>query len=347
MDPELIRRLPKTDLHVHLDGSLRLSHADRAGARARRSPLPSETEDGLRETGVPSRTTATSASTWRASATRWRCCRTPRRWSARPSSCARTARHEGVRYLEIRFAPQLHVRAGFEMTDVVRAVDRGLRRAADAVQRAARGRVGRRSRRFVAGMILCALRFFTPEFSPGYRRFFEALPEAPRAGGLRRGQPGGRARRRAPRHEEGLLVVGVDLAGQEKGYPAEDHRVGLPGRARGVPRQDRARRRGLRPGVDLPGHRRLHADRIGHGTWLFDETQDPRPAHHGPPGVRGAARAVHRRQAHHDRGLPDLEPADRARAGRRPAPPPVRRDAQAPALHDVLHGQPPGLATRR
>ena len=24
MDPELIRRLPKTDLHVHLDGSLRL-----------------------------------------------------------------------------------------------------------------------------------------------------------------------------------------------------------------------------------------------------------------------------------------------------------------------------------
>jgi hypothetical protein len=31
----------------------------------------------------------------------------------------------------------------------------------------------------VAGIILCALRFFQAEFSTGYRRFFEALLEAP------------------------------------------------------------------------------------------------------------------------------------------------------------------------
>src|SRR5688572_31373640 len=39
---------------------------------------------------------------------------------------------EGVRYLEVRFAPQLHVRPGLDGIQVLAAVDRGLRRARDA-----------------------------------------------------------------------------------------------------------------------------------------------------------------------------------------------------------------------
>ena len=46
MDKDLIRRLPKTDLHVHLDGSLRLGTLVEL-ARERRVPLPSETPEGL------------------------------------------------------------------------------------------------------------------------------------------------------------------------------------------------------------------------------------------------------------------------------------------------------------
>ena len=46
MDKDLIRRLPKTDLHVHLDGSLRLGTLIEL-ARARKIPLPSETPEGL------------------------------------------------------------------------------------------------------------------------------------------------------------------------------------------------------------------------------------------------------------------------------------------------------------
>src|SRR5258708_6961084 len=126
MDLDLIRKLPKTDLHVHLDGSLRLSTIIEL-ARERKIPLPSETEDA---------------------------------WN------------EGVCYLEPRFAPQLHVRPGFEMAEVVRAVDRGLRRA--ATQFNASERVTRDGAPpFHAGMILCALRFFNREFSPGYGRFFD------------------------------------------------------------------------------------------------------------------------------------------------------------------------------
>ena len=46
--PELIRKLPKTDLHVHLDGSIRLPTLIEL-ARERKVELPSETEAGLRE----------------------------------------------------------------------------------------------------------------------------------------------------------------------------------------------------------------------------------------------------------------------------------------------------------
>src|SRR4029450_3745656 len=54
MHRDLIRRLPKTDLHVHLDGSLRLATLIDL-ARERRVALPSETEDGLRRQGFRAR----------------------------------------------------------------------------------------------------------------------------------------------------------------------------------------------------------------------------------------------------------------------------------------------------
>src|SRR3989304_4243390 len=50
MTRDVIRRLPKTDLHVHLDGSLRLGTLIEL-ARGRGVELPPYTEDGLRGTG--------------------------------------------------------------------------------------------------------------------------------------------------------------------------------------------------------------------------------------------------------------------------------------------------------
>src|SRR4029453_1115826 len=85
---------------------------------------------------------------------------------------------EGVRYVEIRFAPQLHVRPGLEVADVVRAVDRGLRRAAAAFN-ARPGVVEGSEPPFAGGIILCALRFFRAGLWTGSRRFFEPQPESP------------------------------------------------------------------------------------------------------------------------------------------------------------------------
>ena len=54
----------------------------------------------------------------------------------------------------------------------------------------------------------------------------------------------------------GLPIVGFDLAGAEAGYPAGDHARGLRPGPQELPQEDRARRRGLRPGEHLPGHHR-------------------------------------------------------------------------------------------
>src|SRR4029453_11610077 len=183
---------------------------------------------------------------------------------------------EGVRYVEIRFAPQLHVRPGLEVADVVRAVDRGLRRAAAAFN-ARPGVVEGSEPPFAGGIILCALRFFRAEFSTGYRRFFEALPQSPSAGGGA-AESVEVARAAARLRREGLLVVGIDLAGQEKGYPADDHRHAYQVAHEAFLGKTVHAGEDYGPESIFQAIGDLHADRLGHGTWLLDESkiQDPR-----------------------------------------------------------------------
>jgi adenosine deaminase len=275
MNPDLIRRLPKTDLHVHLDGSLRLPSLIEM-ARERKVELPSGTESGLRETVFRPyyRNLQEYLEGFRYTVAVLQDAESLERAAF---ELCEDCQREGVRYCEIRFAPQLHVRAGFELDDVVGAVDRGIRRAADAFN--ARPEVASGAEPpFMAGMILCALRFFTPEFSPGFRRIFEAMPESPVAEVYSAAST--QVARAAARlkHGQGLLVVGLDLAGQEHGYPAEGHRQGYQVAHEAFLGKTVHAGEDYGPESIFQAIGDLHADRIGHGTWLLDESkiQDPR-----------------------------------------------------------------------
>ena len=276
LTPELIRRLPKTDLHVHLDGSLRLSTLIEI-AKSRRVTLPSQTEEGLyaqvfreRYRDLPQYlegfqyTVAVLQDAEALERVAFELCE--------------DVQAEGVRYLEIRFAPQLHVRPGFEVRDVVAAVDRGIRRATSAFNRRSEVSSGAEPP-FASGMILCALRFFVPEFSAGYRRFFEAMPMAPQSE-VHAAASLEVARAAARLKAEGLLVVGIDLAGQERGYPAEDHRAAYQVAHEAFLGKTVHAGEDYGPESIFQAIGNLHADRVGHGTWLFDETkiQNPRIA---------------------------------------------------------------------
>ncbi len=268
MDPNLIRLLPKTDLHVHLDGSLRLPTLIEL-ARERSIALPSETPEGLEELVFRPRYRSLNEylEGFRYTVAALQDAESLERTTF---ELAEDCQAEGVRYLEVRFAPQLHVQAGFDVEDAVRAVDKGLRRAAKAFNKRPEVKAGKEPP-FASGIILCALRFFRPEFSEGYARFFRAVPEAPphevyAAASLEVARAAARLRR-----EEDLLVVGLDLAGQEKGYPAQAHRRAYQVAHEAFLGKTVHAGEDYGPESIFQAIGDLHADRIGHGTWLFDE----------------------------------------------------------------------------
>jgi adenosine deaminase len=79
------------------------------------------------------------------------------------------------------------------------------------------------------------------------------------------------------RREEGLLVVGIDLAGQEKGYPAEDHREAYQIAHEAFLGKTVHAGEDYGPESIFQAIGDLHADRIGHCTWLFDTTKISSP----------------------------------------------------------------------
>jgi adenosine deaminase len=79
------------------------------------------------------------------------------------------------------------------------------------------------------------------------------------------------------RNEEGLLVVGIDLAGQEKGYPAEDHAKAYQVAHEAFLGKTVHAGEDYGPESIFQAIGDLHADRIGHGTWLFDESKITSP----------------------------------------------------------------------
>ena len=250
---ELIRALPKSDLHVHLDGSLRLpTLIELAGAQS--IDLPSYTEEGLLELAF--KPTYNDLGEY-LEGFKYTCAvlQTEEALERVAYELAEDCQNEGVCYLEVRFAPQLHVHRDLSLAQVVRAVARGLDRAEKSYNARAEVQSGEVPP-FHAAIILCALRFFLPQFSQGYQAYFDS------SGYSRPEEVFKRASldlARAAAHfknEEGLPVTGFDLAGREKGIPGRGARTGVPDRARGVPGQDRTCRRGLRTGVHIPGDRR-------------------------------------------------------------------------------------------
>jgi adenosine deaminase len=263
--PQFIYAIPKTDLHVHLDGSLRLPTLIEL-ARERKVQLPSFSEEGLNQTVFKSSYSSLveylSCFSWTLKVLQDR------------EGLERTAYElamdnwaEGVRYLEVRFAPQLHMSGSFSLEDVVRAVDSGLRRARTEIN----GALGEAEPPFDYGLILCAMRFFTPDFSEYYRSLSKLLSSSSsldiiRTAGLELARAAVRLRR-----ETDLQVVGFDLAGSEEGYPASEHEEAYEYVHRHFLKKTVHAGEAYGPESVFQAIAKLHADRIGHGLHMFDE----------------------------------------------------------------------------
>jgi len=259
-----IKAIPKTDLHVHLDGSLRISTlidlAQKSGIK-----LPAYDETGLRKLvfkdtykdlneylkgfGLTTAVMQTEEALHRIS------------YELMIDNAA-----EGVRYIEVRFAPQLFMSEAMSFRQVMEAVDRGLRQARDELNSG----LPASEPEYDYGIIACAMRFFTKNFSQYYRDFtrmhaFSSPTEIIKGASLELAKAVVQLRA-----ESSIQLVGFDLAGAEYGYPASDHEDSYALVQKGFICKTVHAGEAYGPESIFQAVSKLQADRIGHGLHLFD-----------------------------------------------------------------------------
>jgi adenosine deaminase len=237
IDTDTLRRLPKAVLHDHLDGGLRpatvVELADAVG-----HTLPTTDPDALAawyveaaDSGDLVRYIATFEHTLAVMQTREGLLRTAEEYVLDLAA-------DGVVYGEVRYAPELMLKGGLTLAEVVEAVQEGL--AAGMMKAAAAGTPVR------VGTLLCGMRMFD--------RVREAadLAVAFRDAG----------------------VVGFDIAGAEDGFPPADHLAAFERlRQENVPFTIHAGEAHGLPSI----HQALQvcgAQRIGHGVRITDDIPD-------------------------------------------------------------------------
>ena len=227
----IIRRLPKTDLHCHLDGCLRpstlLALADEQGVRLPERRLPQLTR--LLQAGRRTRSLGDYLKIFDLTLSVLQEKHALHRVAY---ELAEDAAAENVRHLEVRYSPVLHRQRKLAYDDIVEPVIAGLA--------AAGARHG-----LSTGVIICGIRSLSPKVSTELGELAVAY--------------------------QGRGVLGFDLAGQEKDYPAKAHREAF--------------QVVLKNNVNLTVHageafgpasisQALHqcgAHRIGHGTRLHED----------------------------------------------------------------------------
>jgi len=268
---EFLLAIPKTDVHVHLDGSLRIPTLIDL-AKSRGVELPSFEEAGLRELvfkdSYADLNEYLSGFQWTTAVLQ-----DAEALERVAFELAQDNWNEGVRYIEVRFAPQLNMHDRMSFEEVMEAVDRGLRRARDQINRS----VPEGEPPFEYGIIVCAMRFFTKNFSQYFRKLFEAHPysssaEVARLASLELAKAVVRFR-----GESDAQVVGFDLAGAEMGNPAALHQEAFDYVHRHFMNKTVHAGEAYGPESIFQAITKLHADRIGHGLRLFSgaSVQDP------------------------------------------------------------------------
>jgi len=270
-----IRAVPKSDLHVHLDGSLRLGTLIEL-ARSRHVTLPSYDEQGLCELVFKPRYASLTEYLAGFACT----CRVLQDEEAlERTACelAEDALAEGVRYLEVRFAPQLHVSSSAQMGGVLAAVSRGLTRAAMAFN-ASPAVIADSDLPFRFGLIVCAMRNFGPGMSAYFDQLISLLPRMPHKELVALASLEAARAAVDARERQGLPVVGFDLAGEEAGYRAGHHVAAFQEVHRHFIGKTVHAGEAYGPESIDEAITRCHAERIGHGTWLFAPERIADPA---------------------------------------------------------------------
>lgn len=266
---EFIKEMPKSDLHLHLDGSLRLETLIDL-AKKQNIDLPSYTPEGLKET-VFKDSYANLGEYLRGFQYT---CDVLRDYEAIERASYELAidnQKEGVLYIEVRFAPQLLIdnSKNLNMQKVLEASTKGLNRAKnefnsqDLVKKSTLPP-------FNYGIICCAMRMFGPNgFSPYYTNLFKVVENSKSSEVIKLAALELARASVKLRDEQGLPIVGIDLAGQEEGYPAHNFKEAYEYAHKNF--MHKTVHAGEAYGAEsiFQAITECYADRIGHGYSLF------------------------------------------------------------------------------
>ncbi|UCD37527.1 MAG: adenosine deaminase [Fidelibacterota bacterium] len=183
LDLEFFRRLPKAELHCHLDGSVRLETIFDLAAQ-QKIELPTNDADALKATIAIGERLGSLEDYIDRFQLPLKVLQTPEALERVAYELAEDAWNDGVRYMEVRYSPILHTKAGMTGAESIEAVKRGMDRAEIDL--------GIR-----VGIIICGIRSISPEVS---LRLADLAVQFKHRG-----------------------VVGFDLAGAEENFPAKHH----------------------------------------------------------------------------------------------------------------------------
>jgi len=264
---EMILAVPKSDLHTHLDGSMRVSTLIEL-AREQGVALPSYEVEGLNEQVFKPvyRDLPEYLAGFRYT------CAVLRSFEAMERAAfelAEDAAAQGVRYIEVRFAPQLLVPTGDACVRALKAVGYGLARAArrhNALPAVLQGE----DIPFEWSIICCAMRNFTRGMGVYFDNLLDLLPGMAHKDLVSTASLEAVHAAVVARDRHGVPVMGFDLAGEEAGYPAGHHDAAYEEAHRHFLRKTVHAGEAYGPESIYAAIVRCHAERIGHGTFLFD-----------------------------------------------------------------------------
>lgn len=184
MTKELIKKLPKTDLHVHLDGSVRLETIIDL-AKEFNIKLPTMDLEELRKLIVCGEHTVSLDDYLRGFNIVNLVLQNKEGLRRAAYELAEDAANENVRYMEVRYSPILHTNGGLKLTEISQAVIDGLKK-------------GERDFGIQTGVIICGIRNMDPTTSLKLAELAIAF--------------------------KNKGVIAFDLAGGEYNHPAKDHK---------------------------------------------------------------------------------------------------------------------------
>ena len=180
---DFVKKLPKTELHVHLDGSLRIDTIFDL-AKKYNVKLPRKSKEKLKDLICCDKKCESLEDYLRGFEVTLSVLQHTNALDRAAYELAEDAAKENIKYMEVRFSPILHTRKGSKLTDICDAVLNGLRKAEKKYD-------------ILTGVIICGIRNMDPATSLKLAELAVAY-----------------------KHKG---VIGFDLAGAEYNHPAKDH----------------------------------------------------------------------------------------------------------------------------